>query len=73
MNSIEAYNKGSIVKLIEKRSNYYRNTWFDVEPKPWSIAKETLLSWGIQYQIIEHIVHDGVPDIITIRTQNLER
>jgi 2-polyprenyl-6-methoxyphenol hydroxylase-like FAD-dependent oxidoreductase len=62
------------VQVHEKRGEYRRDTWFDIEPKPWSTSRDTLESaWGLRYQELEHIVHDSMKDVITVRTQNLER
>ena len=53
--------------------NYGRNTWFDLEPRPWSTSLETMEMWGLKYQQVEHIVHDLSDRIVTVRTQTLER
>lgn len=73
ISAIEAYKRGGDVEVVEKRGEYRRNTWFDLEPPPWSNSLTTLRSWGLSFQSIEHVIHSGVPDVITLRTQNLER
>ena len=36
--AIEAYSAGySSISLIEKRSNYTRDIWFDFSPRPWFV------------------------------------
>ena len=63
---------GAKVQVHEKRGEYRRDTWFDLEPKPWSTSRDTLeLNWGLGFQKLEHVVHDA--PVITVRTQNLER
>jgi hypothetical protein len=41
---------GADVEVVEKRSDYRRNTWFDLEPLPWSTSLNTLKSWGLFFQ-----------------------
>lgn len=33
---------GAKVTVVEKRSDYRRNVWFDLEPRPWSASLEKL-------------------------------
>jgi hypothetical protein len=65
--------QGASVAIIEKRSDYKRNTWFDLEPLPRSTSLDYLRSWGFSFQRVEHIVHDSKSDFITVRNQYLER
>ena len=72
MSSIESYHQVAFVQVHEKGSEYRRNTWFDLEPR-WSTSLKTLVQWGMNYQKMEHVVHDAGANVITLRTQNLER
>jgi 2-polyprenyl-6-methoxyphenol hydroxylase-like FAD-dependent oxidoreductase len=72
MSAIEAYSNGAFVEVHEKRSDYTRNTWFDVESR-WYNSLKTLREWGFDYQKLDRILHDGFEEAIALRTQNLER
>lgn len=72
MSAIESYRFQSPVTLFEKRLNYTRNTWFDLEQKPRSSSLETLMAWGITFQEFEYVTHE-IGSIITLRTQYLEK
>jgi hypothetical protein len=69
---------GANPELFEKRNGYSRNTWFDLEPPPWSTTKIKLNQWGIQYQTLERVLHSEEADkhakqTITMRTMTLEK
>jgi hypothetical protein len=70
---------GADPELFEKRNNYTRNTWFDLEPLPWSTTKLKLNTWGIQYQDLERVLHDENEEVdsnnirVTMRTLTLEK
>lgn len=64
---------GAKVEMVEKRSDYNRNTWFDLDYPPWSTAMYVLEKWGLKFQEMEHIIHDDADWVITVRNQNLER
>jgi 2-polyprenyl-6-methoxyphenol hydroxylase-like FAD-dependent oxidoreductase len=61
------------VEVCEKRPDYTRNTWFDLEPEPWSHTQKYLRAWGVEFQHFEHVRHDYAEQVFTIRAQNLER
>eukprot|EP01119_Soliformovum_irregulare_P015821 TRINITY_DN4513_c0_g1_i3.p1 TRINITY_DN4513_c0_g1~~TRINITY_DN4513_c0_g1_i3.p1 ORF type:complete len:540 (+),score=76.29 TRINITY_DN4513_c0_g1_i3:10-1629(+) len=71
--SIESHLKGSRTTVVEKRTDYTRNTWFDVHGPPWSMALDKLKLWGIQFQDMEHVRHQEADNMIGMRNQMLER
>lgn len=58
------------VRVVEKRLRYERNIWFDLYPKPWSDAADTLTRLGYDFEVQRHADADGT---LTLRCQLLER
>ena len=69
---------GSHVTIIEKRTSFTRNMWFDLGPRSWYDTLGQLSSLGLQYlefeQLIQHPdLDDSTTDVITVRCQVLQR
>lgn len=63
------------VTIIEKRSQWLRDVWFDLYSQPFGKTIEVLTALGLKYQTIEYVSHSELTSmqVITMRCQLLER
>lgn len=74
MSGIIAFIGGADVVVIDKRTEYNRDVWFDISAKPWGAGLELLKSWGF-LDMIDELESPGMDesDILQVRCQMLER
>jgi hypothetical protein len=77
--ALEAHSRGSAVRIMEKRSNFTRNMWFDLGPSSWygTLAHTKALGFGfLDLEVVEPASTDQTTpstDSIILRCQVLQR
>ena len=71
--ALQAYESGASVALIEKRTNYTRDIWFDLYGDPWFSTLRKLSDWSAttNFSSLHAIIHGE--RAISVRSQILER
>lgn len=78
LHALEARALGSRVTVVEKRTSYVRNVWFDLGPEAWFGTLAHLQSIGVLRLSFEHVVQytdDGKSEsgkVLTVRCKELE-
>lgn len=78
LHALEARALGSRVTVIEKRTSYVRNVWFDLGPEAWFDTLAHLQSIGVLRLSFEHVIQytddrrSAKGQVITIRCKELE-
>jgi 2-polyprenyl-6-methoxyphenol hydroxylase-like FAD-dependent oxidoreductase len=78
VSSITAAEAGCHVTLVEKRGNYTRGIWFDLQGKPHGIGLDMLRRWGLEQELTraedyERFQYDAaVLDVACVRCGALE-
>lgn len=79
LHALEARSLGAKVTILEKRTNYTRNMWFDLGPSSWYASLEHVKRLGFDFQDLEIITYDSSirsltdQQSFTIRCQHFER
>jgi FAD binding domain len=72
LSALAAHRSGLQVTVVEKRTDYVRDIWFDMYPEPYYSTKLKLERLGIMYQHAVHLRQPENPSVVSLQAKTLE-